>query len=399
MIYRHLLLVLLIGLIGLVKSQEGGGGRRRPLDGRSDDQTELRSGPGRVRSPLLRGRQRALQSQEDEAGNPRFRPLSGRGRRPGGRRPGRRFPGRPRRPRPVYYDYYYDYEDYEDYYYDYDNYYEDEKFTSPARPQTSADAVKSLVEDSNSGDNQQLLLIELWKKFMEQRGTTEAPVEYECPPNDDVSYYLPDEEQCDKYLECNIKGELRQHLCPDGFVFDIHQEKCDYPVKVNCTGRPLLQEPQPSTNCSRANGFFAWPANISCQNFWDCREGRAYQQTCPVGVIFDPSLNTCATPDQSTRKECTEGKESFLGFQCPDYSPDSVLRFGNHDRLPHPDDCQSYFTCLLTGGPRLANCGRKKVFNNGTGQCSDPKDVPGCETYWIEKLKEEGEDEYYYDDY
>ena len=50
--------------------------------------------------------------------------------------------------------------------------------------------------------------------------------------------------------------------------------------------------------------------------------GRAYQQTCPVGVIFDPSLNTCATPDQSTRKECTEGKESFLGFQCPDYSPD-----------------------------------------------------------------------------
>ena len=77
---------------------------------------------------------------------------------------------------------------------------------------------------------------------MKERGTTEAPVEYECPPNDDVSYYLPDEEQCDKYLECNIKGELRQHLCPDGFVFDIHQEKCDYPVKVNCTGRDLLRE-------------------------------------------------------------------------------------------------------------------------------------------------------------
>jgi len=47
----------------------------------------------------------------------------------------------------------------------------------------------------------------------------------------------------------------------------------------------------------------------------------------------------------------------------------------------------------------LANCGRKKVFNNATGQCSDPKDVPGCETYWIEKLKEEDSDEYYYDDY
>ena len=39
-----------------------------------------------------------------------------------------------------------------------------------------------------------------------------------------------------------IKGELREHLCPDGFVFDINLEKCDYPVKVNCTGRPLLRE-------------------------------------------------------------------------------------------------------------------------------------------------------------
>ena len=49
-------------------------------------------------------------------------------------------------------------------------------------------------------------------------------------------------QSCFRYLECNIKGELREHLCPDGFVFDINLEKCDYPVKVNCTGRPLLRE-------------------------------------------------------------------------------------------------------------------------------------------------------------
>ena len=83
----------------------------------------------------------------------------------------------------------------------------------------------------------------LWDKFMKERETeTVKEKEYDCPPNDDVSYYLPDEAQCDKYLECNIKGELREHLCPDGFVFDINQEKCDYPVKVNCTGRDLLRE-------------------------------------------------------------------------------------------------------------------------------------------------------------
>ena len=45
-----------------------------------------------------------------------------------------------------------------------------------------------------------------------------------------------------RYFECNIKGELKEKLCPDGFVFDIDQEKCDYPVKVNCTGRSLLRK-------------------------------------------------------------------------------------------------------------------------------------------------------------
>jgi len=221
--------------------------------------------------------------------------------------------------------------------------------------------------------------------------------EYECPPRD-ASYFQPDDTQCDKYFECNIKGEIKEHLCPDGFTFDITLEKCDYPAKVNCSGRPLLQEPQPSVNCSRANGFFPWPANISCQNFWDCRQGVAYKQTCPVGVIFDPALNTCATPDQSSRTECTGDTDTnFFGFLCPKYNPESVLRFGNHDRLPHPQDCQQYFSCLLTGGARLATCPRKQVFNNATGHCGEPKEVPGCETYWVEKLKADNKD-YYEDD-
>jgi len=251
-----------------------------------------------------------------------------------------------------------------------------------------------------------VLIKELWRQFLKEKtgggggggGSRRRPVEeeYECPPAED-SYYKPDDEQCDRYFECNIKGEIKEHLCPDGFVFDINLEKCDYPVKVNCTGRPLLQEPQPSVNCSRANGFFPWPANISCQNFWDCREGTAYQQTCPVGVIFDPGLNTCATPDQSSRTECKEGESNFLGFSCPNYTPESVLRFGNHDRLPHPDDCQKYFSCLRTGGPRLATCPRKTVFNSGTGHCDEPKGVPGCEEYWILKLGEDDDDDYYYD--
>lgn len=217
--------------------------------------------------------------------------------------------------------------------------------------------------------------------------------EYQCPPRSE-SYRNPDPVQCDKYYECNIKGEETEELCPDGFAFDIKSENCDYPTKVNCTGRPELQTPQPSKNCPRANGFFAFPANESCQKFWDCRGGMSYLQVCPQGVIFDPHIDACTTPDQSDRPECAAGK--FLGFECPTYDLEEELRFGNHDRLPHPLDCQKFFTCLRDGQPRLGACPRKKVFNHETGHCSDPKTVPGCETYWEEKLAtEEDYPEYY----
>jgi len=414
MITRHLLLMCLSAtLLGLGHSQQAQVRRRfrgrvdaKDITAETAESDDVDDEVG-VLGPRLRSRPRALDGAVDTGRGQRQRIRPNR-RRPGRRRPGqfraggRRFPGLRRPLPPVYYDDYYYYDD--DYYYDY----YDEQSASGTGSGSGFGSGSGVGQESAAGvslsgtQDTKELLQNLWVEFLQEKRKQKpsAPEpEYECQPLDDVSYYLPDEEQCDKYHECNIKGELREHLCPDGFVFDITLEKCDYPVKVNCTGRPLLQEPQPSVNCTRANGFFAWPANISCQNFWDCREGIAYKQTCPVGVIFDPGLNTCATPDQSSRKECTEGEESFLGFQCPQYSPDSVLRFGNHDRLPHPEDCQQYFTCLVTGGPRLANCGRKKVFNNATGQCSDPKNVPGCETYWIEKLKEEGSDEYYYDDY
>lgn len=410
MLCRVIPVLLLLFVIGQICQAQDGGRlslsrrmrqRNKPLEGNSDLSDESNQG----------SRKERLERRRRPAGR---RPGRQRGRQLGRGRLGlrgaaaaRRVPGgRPRRPPAYYDDYYYDdyYYDaaysYDDQYPDYDDDTEDAVETKPPRGIFSPPTVNG--GDTGDSDYHDIIR-KLWEQFLvEQEGegtrkTTEKPKETECEPLSDVSYYEPDEDQCDKYYECNIKGEIRTHLCPDGFTFDPTLQKCDYPVKVNCTTRPNLQEPQPSTNCSRANGFFAWPANESCQNFWDCREGTAYPQTCPVGVIFDPQLNTCATPDQSTRTECTQGKDSFLGFSCPNYTPDSVLRFGNHDRLPHPEDCHLYFTCLRVGGPRLATCPKKKVFNKATGQCGKPEAVEGCETYWIDRLKDEDYEEEYYD--
>ena len=80
----------------------------------------------------------------------------------------------------------------------------------------------------------------------------------------------------------------------------------------------FLEPAQPSKNCPRANGFFAWPAEESCQKFWDCRGGTSYLQVCPQGVIFDMTIDACVTPDQSKREECLA--EKFLKYDCPNYS-------------------------------------------------------------------------------
>ena len=48
--------------------------------------------------------------------------------------------------------------------------------------------------------------------------------------------------------------------------------------------------------------------------------GKSYLQICPAGVIFDPKIDACVTPDQSNRAECAAGK--FLGFECPTYEPE-----------------------------------------------------------------------------
>ena len=38
-----------------------------------------------------------------------------------------------------------------------------------------------------------------------------------------------------------------------------------------------------------------------------------------------------------------------------------LLRFGDHERLPHPSDCAYFYACLSSGQPRLLGCERPKV--------------------------------------
>jgi len=225
-----------------------------------------------------------------------------------------------------------------------------------------------------------------------------TPVET-CAPTRNASYTIADKEQCDKYYLCTKSGKLLDRLCDDGFVYSLEISQCDYPHNVNCSERPILQ---PTTsihpNCPRSNGFYPFPASISCQQFYHCLEGQAYEKTCPEGVIFDPSKGSCIHPDMSRRPDCAA--KEVLNFICPNsLNRFAKLRFGDHDRHSHPEDCRKFFICLKSGKPRVGSCPGGTVFNGATGYCDTPKNVKGCTDYYgtkdIQKLLEDSDSEFF----
>jgi len=212
-----------------------------------------------------------------------------------------------------------------------------------------------------------------------------------------VTYKIGDVEQCDKYWECGTTGKLQERLCDDGFLFALEYSHCNYPHIVSCGGRHLLQK-SPSTNprCPRMNGFYEFPAEESCQKFYHCLEGEAYEKTCPEGVIFDPTKGACVHPDLSDRIQCHASK--VLNFTCPNSGKSfSKLKFGNHDRLAHPKDCRKFFICTQEGSPRIGGCPLGKVFHPKTGTCVAAKSGPAeCKDYYGKKSnnpKLDGEEE------
>jgi hypothetical protein len=202
-----------------------------------------------------------------------------------------------------------------------------------------------------------------------------------CQPRN-VSYNIGDSKQCDKYHECGTAGKLVDRLCDDGFVYSLEISQCDYPHNVDCSKRALLQ-PSKSTDpdCPRMNGFYPFPPAVSCQKFMHCLEGKAYEKTCPEGVIFDDTKGACVHPDLATRHECSATE--LLKFTCPNEGkPFSKLKFGNHDRFRNPADCRKFYICFADGSPRLGGCPIKTVFNSKSGKCDSPKNVPECVNYY-----------------
>jgi len=194
-----------------------------------------------------------------------------------------------------------------------------------------------------------------------------------CEQSED-GYLIPDPFQCDRFAECTPHGKLKIELCEDGYALDLKTGVCDLYNKIDCSGREKLQDATGGGLCPRPTGNFPVPAEVSCSEFVDCREGRAFMQNCGHGAVFDEILG-CVHPDETNRVGCTA--EDVFGFKCPEFGDSK--RFGDHERLPHPEDCAFFYACLYNGKPRLLGCTKPKVFDPESGLCMKQHLVPGCE--------------------
>jgi len=200
-----------------------------------------------------------------------------------------------------------------------------------------------------------------------------------CEISED-GYLIPDPYQCDRYAECSPSGKLKIQLCPDGNALDLTTGNCDLYTKIDCKGREKLQPPTGRGLCPRPNGNFPVPVEVSCAEYTDCREGKPFMQSCGHGAVFDEQYG-CVHPDETSRIGCKA--EDVFGFKCPDFGDNK--RFGDHERLAHPDDCAFFYACLSSGQPRLLGCEKPKVFDPESGVCKKQNLVPGCENrYHIE---------------
>merc|ERR1712183_301787 len=204
-------------------------------------------------------------------------------------------------------------------------------------------------------------------------------------PDTTFSYIIPSPTQCDLYYTCDL-GTPSRNECDDGLVFSIDQVKCVPSETEDCKDRPLLQTPKGTGACERKNGVFY--NNETCTDFVRCRDDTATHEKCADGLVFDPVQKICAWGDEALRDGCLP--EDLLGFKCPNPKLTQAqalearvqLRFGDHDRHPHPTDCRFFYMCLTTGQPRKAGCGRGKVFDRESGVCKHAKDVPECSEYY-----------------
>ena len=89
--------------------------------------------------------------------------------------------------------------------------------------------------------------------------------------------------------------------------------------------------------------------------------------------------------DQSARQQWSESSpvpKPASGVNCEVLGNSLIFiqfRFGNHDRLAHPEDCGKFYVCFENGTFNKASCDKPMAFDESTGSCKPAEEVTGSD--------------------
>lgn len=140
-----------------------------------------------------------------------------------------------------------------------------------------------------------------------------------CPSNENplTPTHLAHPSDCTKFFKCS-QGYAFELNCPNGQHWNRGYSYCDSIERAHCTGNSQPQQQHPQVpqwpqnpvihpaylNCPQydtAQSIY-FPHNLSCSNFYQCKNGRAIYLSCPAGHHWNAARSYCDTPSNANCK-------------------------------------------------------------------------------------------------
>lgn len=113
--------------------------------------------------------------------------------------------------------------------------------------------------------------------------------------------FFADPYDCGSFYECE-DGTAYLQSCPSGLEFNPELEVCDHPLSAGCVLPSCAdskmvfhaQDDPCEITCGAGTELFADPED--CNGFYECNDGVASHQSCPAGLVFNPTYQVCDDP-------------------------------------------------------------------------------------------------------
>nr|CAD7453179.1 unnamed protein product [Timema tahoe] len=224
-----------------------------------------------------------------------------------------------------------------------------------------------------------------------------------------------DPQVCDKFFNC-VEGVTNELPCPPGLIYDDIRSTCAWPSeshRTDCFNSKKGECYLDMTDCFNSKKGECYLDMTDCfnskkgecyldrTNFFNSKKGECYLD---MTDCFNSKKGECylyMTNCFNSKKgecylymtNCFNSKKDLLddGFSCPDGEVIGPTgRALPHPTYPHPEDCQKFYICRNGVMPQKGSCPGGLVYNEVSFKCDEPENVVGCEKWFDEENKRNG---------